>query len=88
MMRIADAASSVAFVRTGDGRSVVETWCSLRRYTSAVGSRSGKVRRPKMHMARAFGMIEVADVVISPDAGRGSDGMFMVFVLVVMDEGG
>jgi hypothetical protein len=41
-----------------------------------------------MHMARLFGMIEVADVVFSADAGRASVELFMVSMLVVMDEGG
>jgi hypothetical protein len=87
MMRVADAASSVAFVRTSDGWSVVETCCGLRKGTSAVGSRSGKVKQPRMQMAKVFGIIEVADVAVSAGAGRASVGLFMVLMLLVVDEG-
>jgi hypothetical protein len=39
-------------------------------------------------MASMFGMIELADGVVAADAGRASIGLFMVLMLVVVDEGG
>jgi hypothetical protein len=38
-------------------------------------------------MARAFGMIGIADVVVSADAGRAIIGLFTVLMMVVVDEG-
>jgi hypothetical protein len=40
-----------------------------------------------MQMAKVFGIIEVADVAVSAGAGRASVGLFMVLMLLVVDEG-
>jgi hypothetical protein len=41
-----------------------------------------------MQMARVFGMMEIANVVVTADAGRAIVGLFMVLMMGVMDEGG